>query len=71
MWCQFFQPDIIVVVQTRFVVIDEHRSGDVHRSDYRQDVTDDAFFNTGLNLGGYVYEGSTSRHLEPQFFAIK
>ena len=27
---QLFQPDVVVVVQARFVVIDEHAGGDVH-----------------------------------------
>jgi hypothetical protein len=27
---EFFQPDLVVVVQAGLVVIDEHRSGNVH-----------------------------------------
>ena len=48
MRCQFFQPHIVVVVQAGFVVIDEHRSGDVHRIGQHQSFADAAFVNSRL-----------------------
>ena len=29
-WREFFQPDFVVVMEPAFVVVDEHRRGDVH-----------------------------------------
>ncbi|VTR70089.1 hypothetical protein DESC_780278 [Desulfosarcina cetonica] len=67
---QFFQPDIIVVVQAGFIVIDEHRGGDVHRVDQHQALFDAAFVDALLNVGCDVDERPAGGDLEPEFFAV-
>jgi hypothetical protein len=70
MGCNFFQPDVVVVVKSRFIVIDKDGGCDVHRVDPYQAFGDTACMQTLLHLGGYVDEGTPGGDFKPEFFAV-
>ena len=47
MGCHAFEKHLKIVMQTRFVVIDEYRSGNVHGVYQRQTIMNTTFFHTG------------------------
>ncbi len=56
MGCYFFQPDLIVVVQTGFVVVDKYRGGDVHGVDQHQAFRNAACAQAFVDFGGDIDE---------------
>ncbi|MND02248.1 hypothetical protein D3C83_215560 [compost metagenome] len=56
---ELLQPRAEVVVQTAFIVVDEHRCRDVHRVDQHEPLLDAALAHRGVNLGCNV----AKRHL--------
>ncbi len=67
---QSLQPEVIVVVQARFIVIDEDRRRDVHRVAEKQSFADAAFPEALLHLRGDVEEGPAAGDAEPEFLAV-
>jgi len=67
---QLFQPDIIVPMQTGFIVIDEDAGGDVHSVAQDQTLFDAAFPEALFHLRGDVDQGPAPGDLKPQFLAI-
>lgn len=64
------QPLRVILVQTSLVVVDEHRSGDVHGIDQNQPFSHAAFLQAFLYLRCEVQKGNARRRVELQFFAI-
>src|SRR6185369_8350144 len=64
----FFQPRIIVVMQSRFVVIDEYRSGNMHRVHQTKAFSYTAPLNELLDVRCDVDEPASIRHFEPKMF---
>ena len=48
--CQPFEPSLVVLVQPRFVVVNEHRGGDVHRVAQHQPLGDTALADNRLDF---------------------
>jgi hypothetical protein len=67
---ELFQPDIIVMVQAGFIVVDENRGGDVHGVDECEAILDAALVDSSLHVAGDVDEGASGGHFEPEFFAV-
>jgi hypothetical protein len=53
---EFFEPDLVIVMEAGFVVVDENRCGDVHRVDEDKAFFDAAFFDKILHGPGNVDE---------------
>ena len=68
-WRQFFQPDLVIVMESRFIVINKHRGGDVHGVDETKAFGHAALANEFLNLGRDVDEPAPARDLKPQMFS--
>ena len=54
MGSQFLQPHLIVMVETRFVIIDKHRGRDVHGIDQDEAFFDAALPQAFINLRGNI-----------------
>ena len=67
---QFFQPDVIVVMEAGFIVIDEYGGGDVHRVAEHQAFGYAAFVDAFLNIGCDIDESPAGRYVEPQLFSV-
>ena len=67
---QFFEPDLIVVVQATLIVIDEYRCRDVHGVDQHQPFLHTAVPEAGFDIRRDVDELAPAVDVEPQFFAI-
>ena len=65
---QFFQPQFIIVMKPRFVVVDEYRSGDVHGVHQTKTFGHAAPVNEFLNLRRNVDESASIRYFEPKMF---
>ena len=57
-------------METRFIVIDDHACGDVHRIDQTESFFDTAFINRLLYVAGDVHKTAALRQIEPHFFSI-
>ena len=66
---QFFQPQLIIVMKARFVVVDEHRSSDVHRVDQTKAFHYAASVNDFLDLGCDIDEPASIQHFKPKMFS--
>ena len=64
------QPFLVVVMQTAFVVIDEHGGGDVHGVDQTKPFLNSTFMQRFLHLAGDVDKSAAGWDVEPEFFAI-
>ena len=53
---EFFEPDLVIVVEAGFVVVDENRCGYVHRVDEDKPFFDAAFFDEVFDGAGNVDE---------------
>jgi hypothetical protein len=69
MGSQFLQPDLIVVMQAGFIVINENRGRDVHGIDEDKAFLDVALPQAFINLGRNIDESPPCRDVEPQFFS--
>ena len=67
---KIFQPKLKIIVQTRFIVIDKHRCGDMHGVAQQQALTDPALSKAFLHLRGDVAKLPTRRDIKPEFFTI-
>jgi hypothetical protein len=67
---QPFQPDLVVMMQTCFIVVDKHGGSDVHGIAEHKTFSDPTFSQALFNLGSDVDQGSPRRYLKPEFFAI-
>jgi hypothetical protein len=70
-WCvrsEFFQPHLVIVMEPRLIVIDEHRSGDVHGVDQTKTLHYAAPVNQFLDLRCDVDEPASVRYFEPKMF---
>ena len=64
----FFQPCLVVVVQSRFIIVDEYRRGDVHGIHQTKPLDNSASLNQFLNFRRDVDEPAATRHFEPDMF---
>jgi hypothetical protein len=65
---KFFQPHLIIVMQARFIVVDEHRRGDVHGVDQTKTFRDTTPLNEFLDFRCDVDEPASIRHFKPEMF---
>jgi hypothetical protein len=63
---QALQPDFIVVMEARLVVIDKNGGGDVHGVDQAEALLDAALAHEVLDLVGYVDEAAPVGDVEPE-----
>ena len=66
----FLQPDLIVVMQTGFVIVDKYRGRDVHGVDQHQALFNTAFVQALVYFGGDIDESPSGGHFKPQLFAV-
>jgi len=66
---QFLQPLIIILMQPRLVIVNEHGGGDVHGVDKGQAFPDAALLEAGLYLGSDVHKSPLGGNIEPQLLA--
>jgi hypothetical protein len=66
---EFFQPHLVVVMKTRLVVVNEHRSSDVHGVDQTKAFHYAAPVNEFLDLRRDVDEPASIRYFEPKMFS--
>jgi hypothetical protein len=68
-WRQLFQPLFVVVMESWFIVIDEHRSGDMHGIDQTKNFGYGALPNEIFDLWPDVDESASIRYFEPEMFS--
>jgi len=68
MWCQLFQPHLIIVMQPALIVVNENGTCDVHRVYEYQAFLNIAPYHQTLNRVGDVHEATTIGNFEPQVF---
>ena len=61
---EFFQPNLIIVMQARFVVVDEYRRRDVHGVDQTKTFTHTATLDEFLDLRRDVDEPASIRYFK-------
>ena len=66
---EFFQPDLVIVMESGFIVINKHRGGDVHGVDETKALGHFALVNKFLDLRRDVDEAAPARHLKPKMFS--
>ena len=67
--CEFFQPDLVIVMESGFIVINKHGGGDVHGVDETKAVGHAAPVNELLDLRRDVEEAAPAGHLKPKMFS--
>jgi hypothetical protein len=65
---QFLQPNLVIVVQTGFIIVDEDRRGDVHGVDQAKTFFHAAPANQLLDCRRDVDEPAATRNFEPEMF---
>jgi hypothetical protein len=68
---QVFQPFFIILVQAGFVVIDEDRRGNMHRTNQSKAFLNSTFLQAFLYLRSNIYKPSPSGEVEEKFFSIR
>ena len=63
---QFLQPQLVVMMQARFVVVDEDRGGNMHGVDETKTFPDAALGDQLLDPGRDVDEPTPGWHFEPE-----
>ena len=66
---QFLQPKFVIVMESWFIVIDEHGGSDVHGVDQTKTLHYAAPVNEFLDLRRDVDEAAPIRYLEPKMFS--
>ena len=66
--CEFLEPDIVIVMQPAFVIIDENGGGDVHRVHETEPFLHAAFAHEVLHRAGDVDETAAAGDFEPELF---
>jgi hypothetical protein len=69
MWGQFFQPEIVVMEQTIFSVVDVNTGRDVHRVDEAKTFLDRALADEVLHRMRDIDIAPAIRDLEPEVFS--
>jgi hypothetical protein len=67
---ELLKPDIEVLVQATFIVVDEDRCRDVHGVRKDDAFLDAAFPKAVLDLGGDVDEAPSAGDIEPELFTV-
>ncbi len=70
MGSQRFKPLLIILVEPRFVIIDEDGCGNVHGVDEAQPFKNAAFPHALFHLGRDVDECSARRCVKPKFLTV-
>ena len=65
---QLFQPQIVIVMEPRFVVVDEYRGRDVHGVDQTKAFSHAATMDEFLDLGRDIDEPASIRYFKPKMF---
>ena len=65
---EFFQPDVVIVMQPALVVVDEDRCGDVHGVDQTKAFAHAALIDEFLDLRRDVDEAASVRNFKPKMF---
>ena len=65
-WRQFFQPDLVIVMEPALVVINKNGRGNVHGVDQTKTFADAALGNEFLNLWRDVNESASARNFKPE-----
>ena len=68
MRCKFFEPYVVIIMQPRFIIVDEHLSGDMHRVHQTKAFSHTALLNELLDFRCDVDEPAPVRHFEPKMF---
>ncbi len=66
---EFFQPELVIVMESRFIVINKHRGGDVHGVDEAKAFGHAAPVNKLLDFRRDVDEPASARDLKPKMFS--
>jgi len=66
---EFFQPDLVIVMESRFIVINKHRGGDVHGVDETKAFGHAALVNELCDRRRDVDKSASARHLKPKMFS--
>ncbi len=67
---KLFEPSFVIVMQARFIVIDENGCRDVHGIDENHALFDSAFAHGNFDVGRDVDESAPGGDVEPEFFAV-
>jgi hypothetical protein len=67
---KLLQPDLVIMVKSSFVVIDENGSRDVHGVHQDQAFSDAAFFQGFLDVRSDIDQPPSRGDLEPEFFSV-
>jgi len=67
---ELFEPRGVVAMEPAFVVVNEHRSGDVHCVDKGEPLPNAAFIKTFFDLSRNVDKGYARWGVEPQLLSI-
>ena len=65
-----FEKDLIIVEESRLVIIDIHTGADMHGIDETQAFLDAAFFEGCIDLKSDIDEGQAFGNLKKKFFSI-
>ena len=65
---QFFQPDVVIVMESALIVVDEDRRGDVHGVDQAKAFAHAALTDEFLDLRRDVDEPAPARNFKPEIF---
>ena len=63
---QFFQPDLVIVMEPALVVVNENGCGNVHRVDQAKAFANATLANEFLNLWRDVNESASARNFKPE-----
>jgi hypothetical protein len=66
---QLFKPFLIVTMQSRFVIVDEDGSGDMHGIHQQKAFGNAAFSQASLDLGSDVDKPPSAWDVKPQLFS--
>ena len=67
---KLFKPDFIVMMKSRFVIINKYRRSYVHCVDKDQAFPDSTFSQAIFDLGSYVNEFPPGPDIEPEFLSV-
>ena len=65
---QLLEPNLVVVMQTAFVIVDKYGSGDVHRVYQAKSFLDSALPQQVFDRAGDIDEAPASGNLKPKVF---
>ncbi len=67
---KFLKPDFEIVVESRFIIINENGGCNVHCVNEYEPLYNSTLSEAFLNFGGNIDEGPSCRYFKPQFFPI-